>query len=173
MTPRALESRFCAGYDSRTDLIGISASHKWSWSGIVDPTHWKRKEALRPNKKRHRVRAPPDAANLSTKTQRARAVEGNLGGSCVWPDVFLIVAAFRNGTIAIPGRLLGMTRDCWVEVLRCPRCGKTGEAQISAKDQLSWNFRVDAIPHGFKVIRIDVAHCGYFFCASCDVPVEP
>ena len=71
------------------------------------------------------------------------------------------------------GRLLWMARDCWVEVLRCPSCGKTGEAQISAEDQLSWNFRVDAIPHGFKVIRIDAANVDYFFCASCDVPVEP
>jgi len=60
-----------------------------------------------------------------------------------------------------------------VEVLRCPSCGKAGEAQISAEDQLSWNFRVDAIPHGFKVIRIDAANSDYFFCASCDVPVEP
>ena len=36
-------------------------------------------------------------SQTSYKTQRAQAVEGNLGGFCViWPDVFLIVAAFRT-----------------------------------------------------------------------------
>jgi hypothetical protein len=111
--------------------------------------------------------------HASYKTQRAQAVEGKPWRLLRMARCFLIVAAFPNGTISIPGRLLGMARDCWVEVLRCARCGKTGEAQISAEDQLSWNFRVDAIPHGFKVIRIDAANSGYFFCGSCDLPVEP
>src|SRR4051794_21279842 len=149
---------FYACYDSRTDLIGISASHKWSWSGIVGPTHWKRtshcvqREATAFEHRSTQRNLLQNATGTSRRGKPWRLLR-------IWPDAFLIVAAFRNGTIAIAGRLLLMTRDCWVELLRCPRCGKTGEAQISAKDQLSWNFRVDTIPHGFKVIRIDVDHC--------------
>jgi hypothetical protein len=36
---------------------------------------------MRPNKKRHRIRAPLDAAILHVK-RNAQAVEGNLGGFC-------------------------------------------------------------------------------------------
>jgi hypothetical protein len=39
------------------------------------------------------------------------------------------------------------------------------EAIFPQKDQLSWKFRIDTIAPCIKVIRIDVAHCGYFFCA--------
>ena len=66
----------------------------------------------------------------------------------------------------------GVLHDCWVEVVRCPGCGKAGEALLSAEDKLSWDFHVDNIPHGFKVVRL-IGDVDYFFCASCDLPVEP
>jgi hypothetical protein len=84
----------------------------------------------------------------------------------------LIVAGFRGWNERDPSRILGMARDCWVEVLRCPDCGKMGEAMLSAEDEYSWDFHVDNIPHGFKVVRLN-DDGGYFFCASCDVPAEP
>jgi hypothetical protein len=40
-------------------------------------------EAVRPNKKRHRVRAPLDAAHALRK-RNGTAVEGDLGGFCVF-----------------------------------------------------------------------------------------
>jgi hypothetical protein len=47
-----------------------------------------------------------------------------------------------------------------------------GEAMLSAEDKLSWDFHVNNIPHGFKVVRSN-NDTDYFFCASCDLPVEP
>jgi len=47
-----------------------------------------------------------------------------------------------------------------------------GEAMLSAEDEYSWDFQVDNIPHGFKVVRLNDAG-EYFFCASCDIPAEP
>jgi hypothetical protein len=75
--------------------------------GIVGPTHWQRTsrliEAVRPNKKRHRVRAPLDAAHLHANAT-ARAVEGNLDGFCVWPDMRTETAPARA---ACRGRCVG------------------------------------------------------------------
>jgi Uncharacterized protein conserved in bacteria (DUF2130) len=63
-------------------------------------------EAVRPNKKRHRVRAPLDAAHLHVNAT-ARAVEGNLGGFCV------------VGTETVPARTTCRGRLCrnsgWVD----------------------------------------------------------
>ena len=64
-----------------------------------------------------------------------------------------------------------MARDCWLEVVRCPHCGKMGEALISAEDFLL-DFHVGSIPHGFKVIPSNELG-SFIFCASCDMPVEP
>jgi hypothetical protein len=64
-----------------------------------------------------------------------------------------------------------MARDDWVEKLRCPNCRKTGTAQLSAEDRLSWDAQVDSISEGFKVIRSEGG--SNFFCATCDNPVEP
>jgi hypothetical protein len=68
------------------------------------------------------------------------------------------------------GSLLRMARDRWVEVLRCPDCRRTGEAQLSAEDKLSWEFRVDSLPSGFKVCEPMMG--GTFYCISCGTPVE-
>jgi hypothetical protein len=58
------------------------------WNTIGDrwpdtlATHQRLIDAVRLNKKRHRVRAPLDAAHLHVNAT-ARAVEGSLGGFCV------------------------------------------------------------------------------------------
>ena len=43
---------------------------------------------------------------------------------------------------------------------------------FSAEDEFSLDFHVDTIPHGFKLIQSNDGG-GYFFCTSCDMPVEP
>ena len=45
-----------------------------------------------------------------------------------------------------------------------------GEAKLSAEDEYSWDFQVDGIPEGFKLVDLNE---DYFFCASCDMPVQP
>jgi hypothetical protein len=64
-----------------------------------------------------------------------------------------------------------ITRDRWVENLSCPQCGKTGSAELSMADGLSWTVRPDSIPAGFKVI--ESGHSRNFYCAFCDCPVLP
>jgi hypothetical protein len=59
-----------------------------------------------------------------------------------------------------------MACDNWVENLRCPRCRKTGETQVSTADEYSWDVQVNSVPEGFKVVGSN------FYCSSCDIPVE-
>jgi hypothetical protein len=80
-------------------------------------------------------------------------------------------AGARFGTKKERMAIYRMARDCWVEVLRCPECGKMGESKLSAADGRSWEFHVDHVPHGFKVIQTRDGSC--FFCTSCDTPAEP
>ena len=69
------------------------------------------------------------------------------------------------------GAYYGMDRDRWVEILRCPICRKTGEAQLSAADEDWLITRVESAPAGFKVMQLKNGFD--FFCASCGTPVEP
>jgi hypothetical protein len=62
-------------------------------------------------------------------------------------------------------------RDHWVESLRCPQCGKIGQAELSMADGKSWAVQMDSIPKGFKVIQSE--NSSNFYCNSCDRPVEP
>jgi hypothetical protein len=62
-------------------------------------------------------------------------------------------------------------RDQWIEKLVCPNCRKTGNAELSQTDKLSWDIRADSVPEGFNVIQLE--HGIEFHCASCDIPVEP
>ncbi len=52
------------------------------------------------------------------------------------------------------------TDDHWAEDLRCPRCKKTGTAQLSQANGQAFHdgeqdVRVDSLPDGFKVIQTD------------------
>jgi hypothetical protein len=95
----------------------------------------------------------------------------------------ILLALPNNGEQCIGGRggfgthISGVTgRDQWTEILRCPKCGMTGSAELSqANDQAfrdgDQDVRVDSLPDGFKVIQVE--HGIDFCCASCDIPVEP
>jgi hypothetical protein len=61
-------------------------------------------------------------------------------------------------------------RDRWVENLRCPQCGKVGQAELSMADGQSWIVRPDSIPSGFKVVESENGR--NFYCAFCDRPVD-
>jgi hypothetical protein len=67
--------------------------------------------------------------------------------------------------------VLEMMREQWIEKLVCPNCRKTGMAELSQTDDLSWDVQTDSVPEGFDVIQSQ--HGIEFHCASCDVPVEP
>jgi hypothetical protein len=64
-----------------------------------------------------------------------------------------------------------IARDHWVEILKCPQCGKTGAAELSMADGLSWIVRPDSIPAGFKVVESE-KNSRNFYCAFCDRPVD-
>jgi hypothetical protein len=64
-----------------------------------------------------------------------------------------------------------MARDRWIENLRCPKCRRTGAAQVSVADEYSWDVQVDSVPEGFKIIQSEIIR--NFYCASCDIPAEP
>ena len=44
-------------------------------------------------------------------------------------------------------------------------------ASLSATDKLSWDAKVDSIPEGFKIFQSEIGTG--FYCASCNVPVDP
>jgi hypothetical protein len=46
-------------------------------------------------------------------------------------------------------------RDQWIEKLVCPNCRKTGNAELSQTDELSWDVRADSVPDGFNVIQVE------------------
>ena len=62
--------------------------------------------------------------------------------------------------------------DHWVENLRCPRCLRTGKAELAAQDKLSWDIELVSTPEGFKVVH-SAANLFNFYCVSCDKPVDP
>jgi hypothetical protein len=63
-----------------------------------------------------------------------------------------------------------MASDNWVEVLKCPKCGKTGLAELSAGDD-AFEGQADLVPVGFKVVQLEPGI--NFNCTACDVRVEP
>jgi hypothetical protein len=56
----------------------------------------------------------------------------------------------------------------WIENLRCPRCGSTGQAKLTEVSPFNNSF--DLVPDGFTLFA------GYhggkdFRCAACNIPV--
>jgi hypothetical protein len=62
-------------------------------------------------------------------------------------------------------------RDRWIEKLECPKCGGTGKAELSATDVRSWAVRVDSVSEGFRAIKFEYG--SNFYCALCEIPVQP
>jgi hypothetical protein len=67
-------------------------------------------------------------------------------------------------------------RDQWIEALRCPKCHKTGRAELSQANGQAFHdgdqdVRVEILSDGFKVVQLEYGID--FQCVSCNVPVEP
>ena len=62
-------------------------------------------------------------------------------------------------------------RDRYSLSLRCPKCGKTGEAQVSEDDypfMKKLHFTVDLVPEGFKVTKLgENAASTEISCVAC------
>jgi hypothetical protein len=54
----------------------------------------------------------------------------------------------------------------WTEVLTCPDCGQSGPVHLSQAEGRVYDFSVEAVPAGFKVVRIEYGET--FFCSACD-----
>ena len=54
----------------------------------------------------------------------------------------------------------------WTELLTCPNCGMSGSAHLSLPEKRAYDFNVEAIPAGFKVVH--TAYGETFFCGACD-----
>jgi hypothetical protein len=55
----------------------------------------------------------------------------------------------------------------WIEHLRCPKCRKTGDAELFEISPFNNGFR--RIPDGFKVVTVPYGKD--FYCETCEVPV--
>ena len=62
------------------------------------------------------------------------------------------------------------TTDEWNEKLRCPKCGKTGMAILSQRDDADIP-TVQSVPQGFKVVA--TSYGPNFHCGACKVAVLP
>jgi hypothetical protein len=60
-----------------------------------------------------------------------------------------------------------ITRDRWTELLTCPNCGMAGSAHLSQPEKRAFDFNVDAIPEGFKVVRLEYGET--FYCQACNL----
>jgi hypothetical protein len=62
-----------------------------------------------------------------------------------------------------------MTITDWVEHLRCPKCGKTSDAELFEISPFNNGFR--RIPDGFKVVTVQYGKV--FHCETCDILEVP
>jgi len=54
----------------------------------------------------------------------------------------------------------------WAELLACSNCGMSGSARLSRPEKRAYDFSVEAIPTGFKVVRMEFGKI--FFCEACN-----
>jgi hypothetical protein len=60
--------------------------------------------------------------------------------------------------------------DRWTELLMCSNCGMSGPARLSQPKKRPFDFSVEAIPTGFKIVRLEFGEI--FFCESCNRPAD-
>jgi hypothetical protein len=60
-----------------------------------------------------------------------------------------------------------IARTQWIELLTCPNCGMSGSARLSQPGKRTYDFNVEAIPVGFKVVRLEFGDA--FFCEACNL----
>ena len=66
-------------------------------------------------------------------------------------------------------------RDQWTETLRCPKCRRTGSAELSQANGQAYHdgdqdVRVDLAPIGFNVVATEFGSS--FYCAICDTSAD-
>jgi hypothetical protein len=63
-----------------------------------------------------------------------------------------------------------ITLDKWTELLNCSNCGMSGSARLSQPEKRAYDFSVEAVPTGFKVVRMEYGET--FFCEACNQPAH-
>jgi hypothetical protein len=63
-----------------------------------------------------------------------------------------------------------IAHDKWTELLTCPRCGMSGPAHLSRPAKRTYDFNVEAVPAGFKVVRVAFGEA--FYCEACNRPAD-
>jgi hypothetical protein len=58
----------------------------------------------------------------------------------------------------------------WTELLSCSKCRISGFARFSQPKERAYDFIVEAIPAGFKVVRLEFGDT--FYCEACDQPAH-
>jgi hypothetical protein len=58
----------------------------------------------------------------------------------------------------------------WTELLTCPNCGQSGTVHLSQPEGRAYDFSVEDVPVGFKVVRTEYGEI--FFCSICDRPTQ-
>jgi hypothetical protein len=58
----------------------------------------------------------------------------------------------------------------WTELLTCSNCRNSGLARLSQSEKGAFDFSVEAIPSGFKVVRMEFGET--FYCEACDQPAH-
>jgi hypothetical protein len=54
----------------------------------------------------------------------------------------------------------------WTELLTCSNCGISGSAHLSRPEKRAYDFDVETIPVGFKVVRLEYGDTLY--CEACN-----
>jgi hypothetical protein len=72
-----------------------------------------------------------------------------------------------------------MSRERYTTKLKCPTCGRTGEAEMSDRKSYmvepDYGTTVDAVPDGFEIVQIAINpyHKYDVLCAKCHVSALP
>ena len=62
-----------------------------------------------------------------------------------------------------------IAHDKWTELLTCSNCGMSGSAR-SRPEKRAYDFNVEAVPVGFKVVRVEFGEA--FYCVACNRPAD-
>ena len=63
-----------------------------------------------------------------------------------------------------------IAHDKWTELLTCSNCGMSGSARLSRPKKRAYDFNVEAVPAGFKVVRVEFGEA--FYCEACNRPAD-
>jgi hypothetical protein len=63
-----------------------------------------------------------------------------------------------------------IAHDKCTELLTCSNCGMSGSALLSRPEKRAYDFNVEAVPAGFKVVRVEFVEV--FYCEACNRPAD-